>query len=971
MSGRWLGALALAGALWAMPGLAACIDNPASLASYPGELGRRFTVLRALDQESDPADKARQWQGIIDAGEKDAATPPGLLMESYAWLAWAQGSTVSDGEIILRTAQKAQAVAARAGLSEAPINAIPLAFLAIAELSLGHADQARDHEAQARRAALKLPGTASEDMSIVTFAHAYLAMTKSDYATAIADYRTAVAMDRQCLAPSNSRIVTDMSSLAGALDAAGAQEEALVANEQAAAWATEHLPADSIATSLSYNNLAVSLRNAGRLAEAETLMAEVLDREQKYEANDWNTRATALANYAQVINTQGRHEDAERLWQQSLDWHRKATAPNVIDPALSLRFAADAAEARGDFALAMARRKQAVAVLEPGVPTDHPDLAAARMAYARSLSMAGQSAAALALAESALAVVTAKLPPESVRRLGTEMNFAEVLANTQGAEAGYAAARPVAERMRAKLLDTTSSRGELVKYGPGASSAFATMVRLALETGRSEEAFQALQLANLSDIAVASREIAAQAAALDPAGQALQTAFQDRLRQRRLLDQQRHFATSAGDKATAARYAAELEQADHALAGLERELAEKVPSYRALARSSPVTLVQFRAGLGATDILIAPITTARATYVVAVTRQGLTWGKSALGGAAVGALVERIRGSIDAARLGARVRRFDRRAARELYDALIPAALRPRLAAHRSLQYFAPGRLASIPPALLIGPGQGSIRHADFLILHHDVTVLPTLAAALPARARRNGLTGHFLGVGAPQLAVLADLPTQRIAVRGGVVQSSRGFAFPALPRALGELTAMKASLDRAGGVLLTGATATEAALAKLPLASFDVIAFATHGVLAGEVPGLTQPALVLSTPATIDGDDDGMLTAGEIARMKLDADWVVLSACNTAQGGSGGSPEYAGLATAFVQAGARSLLVSHWPVRDDAAARLTVATLRTARQGVPRAIALQRAMIALMQDRSVPGSANPAVWAPFVLVGR
>jgi CHAT domain-containing protein len=134
------------------------------------------------------------------------------------------------------------------------------------------------------------------------------------------------------------------------------------------------------------------------------------------------------------------------------------------------------------------------------------------------------------------------------------------------------------------------------------------------------------------------------------------------------------------------------------------------------------------------------------------------------------------------------------------------------------------------------------------------------------------------------------------------------------------------------------------------------------------------QPALVLTPPEKPTSlDDDGLLTASEVAALNLNADWVVLSACNTAAGEKIGAEALSGLARSFFYAGARSLLVSHWPVYSDAAVRLTThafAELDRNRK-IERAEALQRAMKALMTDRSDPGNAHPSVWAPFVLVGE
>ena len=111
------------------------------------------------------------------------------------------------------------------------------------------------------------------------------------------------------------------------------------------------------------------------------------------------------------------------------------------------------------------------------------------------------------------------------------------------------------------------------------------------------------------------------------------------------------------------------------------------------------------------------------------------------------------------------------------------------------------------------------------------------------------------------------------------------------------------------------GAAATVTTVKSMPLEQYRVIDFATHGLVAGEVNGLSEPALVLSLPDQPTAEDDGLLTASRIAKLKLDADWAVLSACNTAAGDRPGAEGLSGLARAFFYAGARSLLVSHWPV--------------------------------------------------------
>src|SRR3990172_3225130 len=108
---------------------------------------------------------------------------------------------------------------------------------------------------------------------------------------------------------------------------------------------------------------------------------------------------------------------------------------------------------------------------------------------------------------------------------------------------------------------------------------------------------------------------------------------------------------------------------------------------------------------------------------------------------------------------------------------------------------------------------------------------------------------------------------------------------------------------------------------------------------MAGEFKGLAEPALVLTPPEKGSELDDGLLTAGEISQLKLNADWVILSACNTAApDGTPGADGLSGLAKAFFYAGARSLLVSHWAVSSEATVALTTRMFAEAEKGATKA---------------------------------
>jgi CHAT domain-containing protein len=132
------------------------------------------------------------------------------------------------------------------------------------------------------------------------------------------------------------------------------------------------------------------------------------------------------------------------------------------------------------------------------------------------------------------------------------------------------------------------------------------------------------------------------------------------------------------------------------------------------------------------------------------------------------------------------------------------------------------------------------------------------------------------------------------------------------------------------------------------------------------------EPALLLTPPDQATEADDGLLTASEVSQLKLDADWVVLSACNTAAGESDrpGTQSLSGLARAFFYAGARALLVSHWAVNSQATVRLITGTFKVAGEArVGRAEALRQSMLSLI--RTGGNNAHPSLWAPFVLAGE
>jgi CHAT domain-containing protein len=957
------------GAILSSAGQATCLTAMPALPpiNSAAPLAERYTALRLNQDWAHDDVYVPDWRRLIDDIRRDAAAPPELLAMANAQLAIALTDEPTLHER-LKYAEEAEKIVQANGLADRPSHVEILTALSFKELTEGKADLAATHGEAAVAAARRHFGTDSWE-----YARALSAAGSATYALGrYEDSRGYMAISEEialkCLPANDWRIVDRISGHAVLLSATGRLDEAITEHFNAVNHAILYPSNDQESIIYALFNLGSSLRNAMRLGEAEIVLRRTIDRAVRTAPHAYAIRAQALAKFANVLDLEGHHREAEAMWLEAgATYKLTGDRANPTARAAVMQRAADSAERRGDLPLALARRREALTLLGGAVAADHPDVARAKLEYAVTLMNAGNLAEAGPLADAAISVVRKAFGEADPIRIGAGIAYARIVAATRGAEQGYAIAAPLEQRLEGLLLDGATSRGDLINYGPLFASIFADYADLALATGRQDAAFRAVQLANMSQIVLVTTDMATRAATKDDHARALITALQDAVRRRRVIERQRSLAISANQTDRVAALNGQIEKADGDARHAAAELDADFPSLRALGRPTPETLATIRSQLGPRDILLAPLVTSSGTLAIAVTRDGMVWHKSASGTARMEALVTRIRTSVDQARKADSHARFDLSAARSLYAALIPAELRPAFDAHPSVQYYASGSLATIPLALLVGPS--SKKSVAWLVRSHDIIVRATLAPTQQRAAVEK--PRRFLGVGAPTLAAApVQLAANEPIFRDGVVDRNRIAGLPALPTAKRELTRMNGIIGGQANVVLAGSAATEAAFKALPLDQFNVIAFATHGLVAGDVAGLSEPAIVMTPPGLQNGGDDGLLTASEIAGLKLDADWVILSACNTASGG-GGNPEYAGLASAFVQAGARSLLVSHWPVRDDAAARLTIETVRGTQAGASRAVALQRAMVRLMSDKSVRGGDNPAVWAPFVLVGQ
>jgi CHAT domain-containing protein len=447
-----------------------------------------------------------------------------------------------------------------------------------------------------------------------------------------------------------------------------------------------------------------------------------------------------------------------------------------------------------------------------------------------------------------------------------------------------------------------------------------------------------------------------------------------------------------------------IRQLDKERVSIRAQLSKAFPDYASLTHPRPASLAEARGALRPGEALLSVLSTDQGTFVWSVNERGeASFHVSDIDAAEIGALVAGLRKALDPGDVAlAGIPAFDLKAAHRLYATLLAPAERIWSPAH-SLIVVTSGALAQIPLSILptrdvpATPGNGTqfseYRSVPWLAHKVAVSNVPSLSSLVRLRSLPAGNPGRraFAGFGDPRFgkespgATTRGVRMRNLEITRVSSQSSAESPAPAwteygrltpLPDTREEILSIAQVLgaDVKQDVFL-GAEASKRQVKTLDLHQRRVIAFATHGLVPGDLPGLDQPALAL---ASLDSSDESpLLTLEDVLSLKLDADWVVLSACNTAAADGQGAEAISGLGRGFFYAGSRALLVTHWPVESVSAKLLVTGVFEESARNpaLSRAQALNRSILDLMQKNAESAGekfsyAHPVFWAPYALIG-
>jgi CHAT domain-containing protein len=787
------------------------------------------------------------------------------------------------------------------------------------------------------------------------------------------------------------------------------------------------------AASYTRSDLATTLFGESRLVEAEIVSRQALLNELKLRGRYAIETIDMVKSLAGVLAAEGRFKESEQLDRIALDTYASMgvdQSSRNLNNARSVLASALVGEARWADALQQFDLIQKGLASDPGFAKNQLE---GNMAFLIATIRGGRAAQAVDVARRAMESAQTRFGPNDFRTALQTGLYADALAasgNIAAAREAYAKAAPV-------LFAGAASDAGNDALGTGRFDRWRSTVLggylnlLAKDSGptAAAEAFRVADAGRSQTVQRAVAAAAARAAARDPALADLVRREQDAQRQVDALSAllANGYAMPSGERDDAAleKLRTQIDQLTADRKAMRAEIERKFPDYVRLANPMPATIAEAHAALQPGEAMIVVYMAVDQTYLWAVPQAGdPAFAVSPLSRAQAGGLVKALRKSLDPdASTAGQIPAFDVASAYKLYAGLLEP-VKAGWGNAKTLLVVASGALGQLPFGLLVTqsvklaadqagqPLFSAYKDVPWLIRQVAVTQLPSVTSLTTLRATpaATGQRKPFIGFGDPYfskkeeaqaIAEQGTLLALQIAGGGGAivdmrkapvklrsapktetVNSAELADLPRLPDTAEEVREVAAALKAdAGKDVYLGTQANEQIVRTLKLDDRRVIMFATHGLVPGDLDGLTEPALALTAPDVAKVSGDGLLTVSKILGLRLNADWVVLSACNTASGNGAGAEAVSGLGLAFFYAGSRALLVSNWPVETISARLLTTELFKreAATPGLARAEALRQAMLALIDGpgmidqftrKPVYSYAHPIFWAPFSLVG-
>jgi len=542
-------------------------------------------------------------------------------------------------------------------------------------------------------------------------------------------------------------------------------------------------------------------------------------------------------------------------------------------------------------------------------------------------------------------------------------------------------ARRAVDALDAQMGKLGGSETERAGFRAAFAGLYRQYLELLLEAGRAEEAFHVLERYRARGFLelLATRDLRfaeADAAQLDAAWTRLA----------REVDQAQGELAGLGaraDDATVERAHSRLEELHAERERLLQRTRDVSPRLASLRRPEPLDVTGASSALDPGTLLVSYSVGEDDSTLFALSRgEGLTASPLGVRRVELEREVAAFRRAITVGHAAADWQPHLVAAARRLYDLLLGPA-DSRVQGCRRVLILPDGPLHTLPFAALVRADRDEVGGADEAFLVESRPLYTAMSATVLAELTRSRPMALSIREGG--VVVFGDpvYPSPEPSSESGGDSGPRGVADLALrldplPSTRAEAEAIHAVFAQQAQLFIGEAATEEQAKAVGPGAR--ILHFACHGLLDPHLP--LSSALVLSLPADPGkGGDNGLLQAWEVMeRMRLDADLVTLSACNTALGEELGGEGLIGLTRAFQYAGARSVLASLWSVADESTAVLMGRFYGYLAHGEPSAEALRRAQVDLLcgaatrpgesAGESMPDAAHPYFWAGFQLVG-